>query len=289
MKYELCSGYRDNAILRNEYNRLVGGRFGIDFETWYQDGFWGEMFDPYTLFDGGKAISSISVNHMLMTLDGVNKHYIQLGGVTTADEYQRQGLSRYIMEKIISEYKDHCDGIYLFANDTVTEFYPKFGFEVSEQYRYFKSISGKNCNGTYIKVDMDRKENHKKLISAIKSGVSNERFHTDNIGLLMFYAAGVLKEQVYFLPELSAYVVAEIEEGTLLLHQVIAPRIVELEDVIDILGGGCSKVVLGFTPLSNSGFEKERMVEADCTYFIRGEDQKQIEKKSMMFPMLSHA
>lgn len=48
-------------------------------------------------------------------------------------KYRDQGLLRIIMEKVIAEWKDKCELIYLFANDSVLDFYPKFGFDKVQQ------------------------------------------------------------------------------------------------------------------------------------------------------------
>ena len=54
-----------------------------------------------------------------MNVLGKKKNYIQIGTVMTDNEYRNKGLSRYLIEKIISEYKEKSDCIYLSANDTV--------------------------------------------------------------------------------------------------------------------------------------------------------------------------
>ena len=41
------------------------------------------------------------------------------------------------MEWILQNWSDRCDGIYLFANDTVLDFYPKFGFLPAEEAQVF--------------------------------------------------------------------------------------------------------------------------------------------------------
>lgn len=71
---------------------------------WFQNGFWGEKYIPCSLVDGEKVIANVSVNRMDFNLDGIEKHYIQLGTVMTDKAYRGQGLSRYLMEKVIEEY-----------------------------------------------------------------------------------------------------------------------------------------------------------------------------------------
>ena len=59
---------------------------------------------------------------------GEEKQYIQLGTVMTHPDYRKKGLSRVLTNKAIADYREKCDLIYLFANSSVLNFYPKFGF-----------------------------------------------------------------------------------------------------------------------------------------------------------------
>ena len=68
--------------------------------------------------------------------NGPIKNYIQLGTVMTAPPCRKQGLSRFLMEEIKKDWEGRCDGMYLFANDTVLDFYPKFGFSRQEPVSY---------------------------------------------------------------------------------------------------------------------------------------------------------
>ena len=57
------------------------------------------------------------------------KNYIQLGTIMTDKNYRNQGLSKYLMNIVLKEFSEKNDEVYLFANDSVLYFYPKFGFQ----------------------------------------------------------------------------------------------------------------------------------------------------------------
>lgn len=38
--------YKDNEYLRNSFNQLASNTFGIEFESWYQHGYWTEKYQP---------------------------------------------------------------------------------------------------------------------------------------------------------------------------------------------------------------------------------------------------
>lgn len=54
--------YRSNDELRASFNELVKKTFGLDFEDWYQNGYWTEKYNPYSMVENGKVIANVSVN-----------------------------------------------------------------------------------------------------------------------------------------------------------------------------------------------------------------------------------
>lgn len=289
MKYNFIKNYKNNDELRNSFFELALKTYSLDFQDWYNKGYWGEQYIPYSIEDNGKVIANVSVNLMDFVIDDSKKRFIQLGTVMTDKEYRGQGLSRFLMERILEEYKDTSDGIYLFANDKVLDFYPKFGFTKSEEYQYSKRVDATDFKKRIQAVSMKDKENRDKFMEVAKNSVSNERLTMVNLGLLGFYITGFLSDSVYYLSEVNAYVIAEIEEETLLIHHIIAQQKVNLDNVIESFGSGFNKVVLGFAPYEDNGYDIKEKNEEDCTLFILGEELKKIEMKKLIFPTLSHA
>lgn len=283
---KLVKNYRENKILRASLNRLAQATFGIDFEQWYQAGFWGEQYIPYSLVENGEVIANVSVNVMDFTLNGEEKHYIQLGTVMTAEPYRGKGLCRRLMEQVLEEYRK-ADGIYLFANDGVLDFYPKFGFAPAKEYQYLKTVSNpEECQ--FIPVDMEDEDNWIAVGSAIRTSAVNSALWMHNIGLDLFYLTDFMRDSVWKLPGEDIYAVAEIDGDRLVLHEVFAPFEVDLDAVIEAFGGGIREVVLGFTPTDTSGFRYEEAKEEDTTLFLLG-DWEVFSRGKMIFPTLSHA
>jgi len=113
------------------------------------------LYIPHVLADGERVVSNVSVNIMHFDICGAKKNYIQLGTVMTDSSYCGKGLNRYIMENILEEYKGNTDGIYLFANDTVLDYYPKFGFVPSKEYEYFMPCNNISDVKPYVLEKMD--------------------------------------------------------------------------------------------------------------------------------------
>ncbi len=289
MKYRYVVDYKEDKRLRESFNALAIKVFDINFNSWYEKGLWGEQYIPYSLVDDNKVIANISVNLMRFQQDGRAKNYIQLGTVMTDKAYRGQGLSRYLMEQILAEYKDKVDGIYLFGNDSVLEFYPKFGFKSAKEYQYSKNVCTKSNTRTIQKVNMSERSNWEKLFIASKTAELNSRLAMNNEGLLGFWATGYKKNSIYYMPEQKAYVIADIENQVLVLHEVFAAQRVALDEVIAAFGSGIKEVVLGFTPYETEGYTIKPYHEEDSTLFIMGDSLQAIEKQKLIFPTVSHA
>jgi len=285
-KYQFRKDYQKDAELRTSFNELAKKTFCINFENWYQGGYWTEKYIPYSLLDGHKVIANISVNRMDFDYAGEEKHYIQLGTIMTDENYRNQGLSRYLMEKILEEYKEKADGIYLFANDSVLNFYPKFGFKKSTQYQYSKTIEI-NTDQKVTPVNTESPEARKSLLNAILHSSSNSKFQMDNPGLSMFYI--LMGQELYYLKERNAYVAADIDQDKLILQAIYAEEKLDLEEIIRAFGSEIHHVILGFSPFISDGYTREELSTEDTTLFVLGKDLERVTEYNMMFPTLSHA
>lgn len=287
MKYTYIKAYKDNDKMRKSLNELAKKTFGFNFENWYSNGFWKDKFIPHSLVDGDKVIAHVSVSLMDFDLDGAEKHYIQIGTVMTDKNYRGQGLSRCLMEKVIDEYKENSDGIYLFGNDSVINFYPKFGFVKSKEYQYSKDVYSIKNIKKIQQVDISDKVNWEDFFNTVNNCVSNDRFTMNNPGLVAFWTRW--SSSVYYLAEEDTYIVADVKGENLFIKQIIASHKVNLETVIDSFGNDIKRVTLGFTPYDATGYTIDEYYEEDCTLFILGKDLESIENKKLIFPILSHA
>lgn len=287
--YQYVSDYREDAPLRKSFNALTKKVYHFDFETWYQDGYWGESYVPHSLLYKQNVVANVSVSVLDFIVLGEKKRYLQIGTVMTHPRFRGLGLSRFLMERVMAEWQGNCDMIYLFANDSVLDFYPKFGFVKAEEYQLSKSIEPSSHPGTAVKVDMSKAENRRLLIDAMQKTTNRFDIHLENnIGLLMFYCTSVMSESVWHLPALGAYAVAEQQGDTLLLHDLYCDYAVDVDDVITALVGvDTRRVVLQFTLSEHAGFEQKLHHEENSTLFLHGTDAERFAKQQILFPSLS--
>ena len=285
----VIKNYRDNAQLRASFNELAKKTFWIDFEDWYQNGYWTDRYNPYSIVMDGKVVANVSVNLTDFEWNGTIKHFIQLGTVMTDESYRNQGLIRIIMEEIDADYKDKTDGMYLFSNNEVLDFYPKFGFQTAKQYEYVKELNVTG-NGTARLVPMNEKSQWDKLEQIIQTGYKQSVFEmADNSQLNMFYVSKYMQENVYYCEDCDAYVVAETENDELVINMVISKKEQDLNHIAECFGKDIHSVVLGFTPKDTTGFTVREMDQDDRTLHITGNGWSGFEEEKVMFPLLAHA
>lgn len=288
-RQELIKGYQDDQQLRLSFCGLSRKTFGLDFEDWYRGGYWTDRYIPYSIITDGQVIANVSVNRMDFIWDGKIRHFIQLGTVMTDEGYRNRGLIRRLMDEIRKDYSDKAEGVYLFANDSVLDFYPRFGFRKAVEYRYGKTVSIIG-EGRMKRLPMNNRQDWSRLERAIENSYPCGRFEmADNSGLIMFYVTKFMRENVYYDEKTDVYVIAEQEGKRLLIHQVISPMPAALDEVIEAFGREISLVELGFTPRDREGYMVAKVEEEDTTLFLMGGGFSEFEAERLMFPTLSHA
>ena len=284
--YQVRIGYQYEEKLRHSFNELAQKTFGINFEEWYQKGCWKEQYVPYSIVIDNKVIANVSISHMDFIWDGSKRHLIQIGTVMTDEDYRGRGYSRILLEQILKEYKEK-HGIYLFANNSVLEFYPKFGFQRAKEYQYVKGVEIQQ-EPTALKYEINGMEGAKQFLNEINKMEDSSYIESKNDELLLFCFLSGMSENIYYISELKTYAIAEIGGSELLLHAVYSDGPVSLEAVFQAFGSGITSVTLGFKPKFEDGFSIEQYHGED-TLFVMGKPWSDWNDHMKMFPTLSHA
>ena len=290
-EYTYIKGYRDNENLRDGLNKLTEETYGFNFRKWYEAGYWGEGYIPYSLLDDDKLVANVSVNIMKINILGEEKNYIQIGTVMTDEKYRNQGLSRFLMEKVLSEWENKCDCIYLFANDTVLDFYPKFGFERAYEYQYSIKKNKERSNKKVRKININDNEDKVLLENIINNSIQISKLHVkDNKNLIIFYCLDFLKNNIYYIEKYNTIAICEYDGEELFIQDVFMDKEIDLNIVIDLLMNEDTKIIrLGFTPINIEGYNKELLNDDNDALYIRSRNESIFNNKNLMFPILSHA
>ena len=289
-EYFYTNEVRKNPSIRHSFNELAKKIYGIDFECWCQNGFWEDNYIPYVLIDEDKVVSNVSVNIIHTNYRNEEKLFIQLGTVMTDECYRKQGLSQWLIEKILDEWKGQCDALYLFANDTVLDFYPKFGFVKKQEYQAIGTVVSREAEIRIL--DMDSDSNRKLLYE--KYALSNQFSDLtmdSNRGLLMFYCSQFMKENIYYIAKYDLVVVAEYDTNKLICYDIFGRSNVTLQEILSVMAKEDTKVcMLGFTPKDKANFSFDKVNAEGTTLFWYSEKENIFScYVKLMFPLLSHA
>ena len=97
------------------------------------------------------------------------------------------------------------------------------------------------------------------------------------------------KNSIYYIDKFKAVVIADFEGDTLYLNDVFSKASVELDDLIrDMSNESINRVILGFTPLNETGFNCSALKEGDKLFVLKGKFGH-FKNNHWMFPVLSHA
>lgn len=297
-KYCFIDNVLQNEANRNSYFQLAKKMFGIKFDEWYQSGYWSGSFIPYVLMDGDKVVSSVSVCINDMKWANQTKRYLQLSTVMTDAEYRNKGLNRWLIEVVLKEWKDKCDAIYLYANDSVVNFYPKFGFEEFTEYQYKMLIHKvlphkgliQRTDGVVRKLDITSLDDWNLIMQ--KYALSNpfSRVTTDNLGAFVFHCIQSFTNDIYYIEQFEAVVIAEHDGDTFKCYDIFTDYNCNLKDILGALTLEKTKIVfLGFTPKSSENFIIEPSQEEDTHLFVLKDKENIFKEDKIMFPMLSRA
>lgn len=287
--YHFIKDFKHDEVLRKSFNAMTETHFGFSLEDWYQAGYWGDYYVPYALIDGKEVVSNVSINRLEFVIEGQTKLGIQIGTVMTDESYRNRGLNKYLLLKVLEDWKDQADFIYLFANDTVLDFYPKFGFEPLEEYQYSRPVNS-DSPPSFRKLDIDNNVDLALLKETVNQSAPISKISVrDHTSMVLFYGMSFMKESIFLIEELETIVFADRDKDTLHLHDVFAKQAVDLDKVIQKISDiDIKQVKLGFTPLDDSGFEKGLITEEDQLFMLQ--DQSAFFKEDQwMFPIMSHS
>jgi GNAT superfamily N-acetyltransferase len=274
---------------RSGYFTLIHKVFGLDFLPWYASGYAGDAFIPYALFVGDVAVAGVGIALNNFRWHGSPKKYVQISTVATDLDYRRQGLCKWLMERALAEWHGKCDCIYLYANDSVVDFYPGFGFVPVYEYRYSMPVTKRG--GAFRKMDLSSQKDVDLLIERHRVSNPFSSLAMDGgIGSMMFHCINFLRDDIYYVEKYDAVVIAEQEGNDMLCYDVYTDNRCELGDILGIIASeGIRTATLGFTPRDEDGYVVEKANEKDTTFFIMQGKENILADNKVTFPFLSRA
>ncbi|WP_246145535.1 GNAT family N-acetyltransferase [Bacillus rubiinfantis] len=231
---------------------LANSTFGLNFESWYENGFWGSHYVPFSYKEDNRIVANVSVNILDFIIEGKQHHALQIGTVMTHPDYQGRGLSKSLMNKVFEEFKGSYDFMYLFANDRVLDFYPKFGFKKVQEHQYWTDFmrTGRP-NSQLRKLDINNKDDLNFIYSFAKERIPvSNRFATSNApGIFMYHCLNVFPNEIYFQESEQAILIFNHNDNEINIIDIISKQPVNIHHVLnDIANGEHDRIIFHYTP-----------------------------------------
>ncbi|MBO9128526.1 GNAT family N-acetyltransferase [Bacillus sp. 165] len=292
--YQLISDYKHIKRYRESFNTLAKQTFGIDFSNWYKNGFWTDKYICYSYVKDDSVIANASISKMKVVINDQEYNAIQIGTVMTHSDYRNQGLSAKLMNHILEKYESEYDFIYLFANKTVLDFYPKFGFTQVEESSFFMKVSDVNNSSSPLysirslnPANIDDFTILKRLATERKS-ISSVLGVVDIQPLMMFYFIYVFNNSIYYIEEKDAALIYKHEGKELHLFDLLSKDEIDINEILyQIVNSDTESIHFHFTPEHINSIKTENIKPSDDTLFIRPL-LKEL-PKHFYFPITSHA
>jgi predicted N-acetyltransferase YhbS len=257
------------------------------FRRWYELGGWDEDYVAFSLADGADIVANASLQRMSIVLRGEWITGWQLGAVGVVPQWRGRGLQRQIMQRLLGSI-DEKDIVFLFANDTVLDFYPLFGFK-----RVIESVFGaeydvKPASEPLRALSIDRAEDLALLarVAAAAAPTTREFGARNYGGVLLWYWANFYDGCFYYCEAEDAIIVAELDGTTLRICDVLARTPFDLRSYLPrVAKDAAQRVEFGFTP---DVWWPDARVMADYTespLFVRGAHR--LPEAPFKFPMLA--
>lgn len=265
--------YKDIEKYRVSFNELAQRSFDIHFEEWYQRGCWNDRYICYSYADGDRVIANVSVNVMDIVVNNEIHEAIMIGTVMTDEAYRNQGLSRKLMEIVIEEYQQKCSFMYLYANRSVLDFYPKFGFRKVQEPEFYSVINTQEAldHRPYIrKLNVTEAQDWELVMRYYASRrvrhSTCDAIHAE--GIFSWYCLHVFDDHLYFIEELDAIVIFMQDGNSIQLFDVLSPKQIDLSQVVNrIATEQTERVYYQFHP-EQGGFRVEYPEALDDNLFI---------------------
>jgi len=209
------------------FDDLIKEVFGFSFKPWFEQELWDNRYESYSIIQDNKMLSNLCIYKTEMSSQGQRFQAIQLGAVCTRKSEQSKGLSRLLMEHVLNIYKN--TPAFLFANESVIDFYPRFGFRQVQTHRPVIKATKNNKRTTAVKLEADD--------LAVKNAIYSRTGHSkildclDTDPIQVFHMLMSYPDDIYYLPTHDAIIVAQKKDKNLFIADVITNKPIKFEKI----------------------------------------------------------
>lgn len=281
MSIEIVKNYRDVPVYRQGFFELLPKVFpGVSFVEWYNRGCWDDHYRTYAVYDHDhqQMLANVAVSLMDIWVNQALLKGVQFSAVSTLPQARNKGYSRQLMEMILEEFASDADLFFLFANPSVVDFYPRFGFrEVKE--KLFQMAYPDDLTPAFAVTQLDvNQPNDWKLITDF---TANRQPITQVFGvqgahnILNWSLLYGYNPMIWYLPDQEVVVVGETSEVILHIYDILYKKpITELKflELLPLISQPDTHTIqFWFTPEKLDLKTRPIPADAESPFFVKGE------------------
>jgi len=242
---EIVMSNKNDPVYQAMLDDLIQEVFGFSFAPWFEYELWDDNYESYSIIENGKMLSNICIYKADLTIQGVKTPAIQFGAVATRKAERGKGYSRILMAHVLALYPNTPS--FLFANEGVRDFYPKFSFRQVQNHIPQITVDINNAHApTMLDIDGDFDFIRTAMQNRVTSGVLD---CTNSQSIQFFHLIMAYWENIYHLPGCGAIVIAKQKGDKLTLVDVIATVPITFEKLAaELPFAGIRTVQFGFNP-----------------------------------------
>ncbi len=242
---------RADVAERERFHAFVPLTFrSVDFRLWDRRGGWNDDYEAWLLLDGDDTVASVGVTRMRLSVAGRACIGYQFGAVATHPDRRGCGHSRELLQQVLESIDALAAPVLLFANEDVRDFYPRFGFRPLPQQRYVAEIA--LAGGTTLPpcCDVASARDRARLAELCRRAtVHDAQFGAGDYNSTLLWHLSYRALRAHWLDDVDALAVVSEENGTLHLHELLAPQRFDLSAVLPRLARqSVKRIEFGFQP-----------------------------------------
>ncbi len=276
MTGSILHSFRDDPVMRSAFFAFVKEVFpGLDFEEWHRRGFWDDRYRPFCLMDGKRMVSNVSITEMALLMGGREIRGYQFATVGTVPDFRGKGLSRKLMEFVLERFRNQADLFFLFANERVQDFYPRFGFRSVQEYRFRREVPELRPAFAARSLDLSASADCDLIAGLLTSRLPLSGLFgaSDHAFITWWHLLNVFPKNLLYLEKEKVMIIAIESKGCLSIFDIITEDSLDLPKILPrIVRDEDTRTVECFFPPDEWGLKGARAIpDNDSPLFVLGE------------------
>jgi predicted N-acetyltransferase YhbS len=257
----------------SEFDASVFKDGGGTFSAWGARGGWVEGYDVLAMVVDDRIVGTVGRTSMRYAINGVERNGYQLGAVATHVAHRNRGLARRLMDKVLGELDAPDQPVVLFANSSVLDFYPRFGFRRLAQAGFTGHADVRPADTLAPGLDLAKPTDRAWLADhCAKASAIGRRFAARDYYSAMLFHLTRQPRMVFRLDLFGAVVIVRQDGDRLLIEDLLAIRPFRLADALPhVCALPVRTLEFGFHPEAWwPEAESRALDDDDSPLFVRG-------------------